>query len=46
MVISIVPTGAKVELHAADLIDDMRIQGSNMGSNHFRIDMPPVSTTT
>ena len=39
-IIGMVPEGQMIELHAADLIWDKRIQGSNMGSNHFRVDMP------
>ena len=30
----------KVELHGADFLREKRIQGSSMGSNHFRQDMP------
>ena len=29
-----------MEIHAADLLSDKKLQGSNMGSNHFRVDMP------
>ena len=39
-VIGMVPEGQMIEIHGADLIDDKRLQGSNMGSNHFRVDMP------
>jgi S-(hydroxymethyl)glutathione dehydrogenase/alcohol dehydrogenase len=39
-VIGMVPEGQKIEIHAADLLDEKTIQGSNMGSNRFRIDMP------
>lgn len=39
-VIGMVPEGQMIEIHGADLIDDRRLQGSNMGSNHFRVDMP------
>ena len=39
-VIGMVPEGQMIEVHGADLIDDRRLQGSNMGSNHFRVDMP------
>ena len=30
----------KIELHGFDFLRERRIQGSSMGSNHFRIDMP------
>lgn len=39
-VIGMVPFGTKVELHAADFLRERRIQGSAMGSNRFRVDMP------
>ena len=39
-IIGMVPEGQMIEIHGADLIDDKRLQGSNMGSNHFRVDMP------
>jgi S-(hydroxymethyl)glutathione dehydrogenase/alcohol dehydrogenase len=39
-VIGMIPYGTKIELHGADLLADRRIQGSNMGSNRFRVDMP------
>ena len=29
-----------LEIEGADLINDKRLQGSNMGSNSFRVDMP------
>jgi S-(hydroxymethyl)glutathione dehydrogenase/alcohol dehydrogenase len=29
-----------VELHGFDFLRERRIQGSSMGSNHFRLDMP------
>ena len=29
-----------IEIEAAELIFDKRLQGSNMGSNHFRVEMP------
>jgi Zn-dependent alcohol dehydrogenase len=32
--------GTKIEIHGADLLAERKIQGSNMGSNRFRIDMP------
>ena len=39
-IIGMVPEGQMIEIHAADLLDDKRLQGSNMGSNAFRVDMP------
>ena len=39
-IIGMVPEGQMIEIHGADLLDDKRLQGSNMGSNHFRRDMP------
>jgi S-(hydroxymethyl)glutathione dehydrogenase/alcohol dehydrogenase len=35
-----IPFGTKIELHGADVLRERRIQGSSMGSNHFRQDMP------
>lgn len=39
-VIGMVPAGVKVELAGAGFLQERRIQGSVMGSNRFRIDMP------
>ena len=39
-VIGMIPVGAKVELPGSDFLDEKRIQGSKMGSNRFRDDMP------
>jgi S-(hydroxymethyl)glutathione dehydrogenase/alcohol dehydrogenase len=38
--IGLVPVGEKLELDARSFIQERRIQGSNMGSNRFRVDMP------
>ena len=35
-----VPLGQKVQLDGFQFLMEKRIQGSNMGSNRFRIDMP------
>ncbi len=35
-----VPFGTKIELHAADFLRDRKIQGTSMGGNRFRVDMP------
>ncbi len=39
-VIGMVPVGQRLEIDATQLIGGKRLQGSNMGSNRFRIDMP------
>ncbi len=39
-VIGMIPLGERVEIDGFQLLMEKRIQGSNMGSNRFRIDMP------
>jgi S-(hydroxymethyl)glutathione dehydrogenase / alcohol dehydrogenase len=39
-VIGMVPVGQRLEIDATQLISGKRLQGSNMGSNRFRLDMP------
>jgi len=39
-VIGMIPLGEKVEIDGFQLLVEKRLQGSNMGSNRFRIDMP------
>jgi S-(hydroxymethyl)glutathione dehydrogenase / alcohol dehydrogenase len=39
-VIGMVPFGQRIEVDATQLISGKRLQGSNMGSNRFRVDMP------
>jgi S-(hydroxymethyl)glutathione dehydrogenase / alcohol dehydrogenase len=39
-IIGMIPFGTKVELHGADFLRERKIQGSSMGSNRFRVDMP------
>lgn len=39
-IVGMVPFGQKIELHGFDFIRERKIQGSSMGSNRFRIDMP------
>jgi S-(hydroxymethyl)glutathione dehydrogenase/alcohol dehydrogenase len=39
-VVGMVPFGQKVELHGIDFLRERKIQGSSMGSNRFRRDMP------
>ena len=35
-----IPQGTKIELDGSSFLREKRIQGSSMGSNRFRIDMP------
>jgi S-(hydroxymethyl)glutathione dehydrogenase / alcohol dehydrogenase len=39
-IVGMVPFGVKIELHGFDFLRERRIQGSSMGSNRFRTDMP------
>ena len=39
-VIGMIPVGQKVELDGYMFLTERKLQGSNMGSNRFRIDMP------
>ena len=39
-VIGMIPPGDMVELHGPDFLREKKIQGSSMGSNRFRVDMP------
>ena len=39
-IIGMIPVGTMVELHGVDFLFEKKIQGSNMGSNHFKVDMP------
>src|SRR5579883_3253542 len=39
-IIGMIPVGQKVELDGPKFLTERRIQGTNMGSNRFRIDMP------
>lgn len=39
-VMGMIPVGTKIELHGPDFLQERRIQGSSMGSNRFRVDMP------
>jgi len=36
----LIPFGTKIELHGADFLRDRKIQGTSMGGNRFRVDMP------
>ena len=39
-IIGMVPYGVKIELHGWDFLRDRKIQGTSMGGNRFRVDMP------
>jgi S-(hydroxymethyl)glutathione dehydrogenase/alcohol dehydrogenase len=39
-IVGMIPFGQKIELHGFDFLRERRVQGSSMGSNHFRVDMP------
>jgi len=39
-IIGMIPQGTKIELDGSAFLQERRIQGSSMGSNHFRVDMP------
>ena len=39
-VIGMIPVGQKVELDGPMFLSERKIQGSSMGSNRFRVDMP------
>ena len=39
-VIGMIPPGEMVRLHGPDFLSEKKIQGSMMGSNRFRVDMP------
>ena len=39
-VIGMIPVGQKVELDGRSFLSERKIQGSSMGSNRFRVDMP------
>ena len=39
-VIGMIPIGTNIEIHGVDFLMEKKIQGSNMGSNQFRTDMP------
>lgn len=39
-VIGMIPLGQKVEIHGVEFLSEKKIQGSTMGSNRFRYDMP------
>lgn len=39
-IIGMIPVGTRIELHGPDFLQEKKIQGSSMGSNRFRVDMP------
>mgnify|MGYP001212241478 FL=1 len=39
-IIGMIPQGTKIEIDGPSFLREKRIQGSSMGSNHFRVDMP------
>ena len=39
-IIGMIPMGTKIELPGNEFLAERKIQGSNMGSNRFRVDMP------
>jgi S-(hydroxymethyl)glutathione dehydrogenase/alcohol dehydrogenase len=39
-IIGMIPQGTKIELDGPSFLQEKRIQGSSMGSNRFRVDMP------
>ncbi|MFN3236003.1 MAG: Zn-dependent alcohol dehydrogenase [Pseudomonadales bacterium] len=39
-IIGMIPVGTKIELTGSDFLREKKIQGSFMGSNRFRVDMP------
>jgi len=39
-VIGMIPLGTKIEVPGVDFLFEKKIQGSSMGSNRFRVDMP------
>ncbi len=43
-IIGMIPQGQKIELDGASFLGERRIQGSSMGSNRFRVDMPRYIT--
>ncbi|MEE9145898.1 MAG: Zn-dependent alcohol dehydrogenase [Candidatus Tectomicrobia bacterium] len=39
-IIGMIPVGTNIELRGSDFLQEKKIQGSSMGSNRFRVDMP------
>ncbi|TDJ34710.1 MAG: Zn-dependent alcohol dehydrogenase [Gammaproteobacteria bacterium] len=39
-IIGMIPMGTHIEIHGPEFLQERTLQGSNMGSNRFRVDMP------
>jgi S-(hydroxymethyl)glutathione dehydrogenase/alcohol dehydrogenase len=39
-IIGMIPWGTNIEIHGPEFLMERKLQGSNMGSNRFRVDMP------
>jgi len=39
-IVGVLPEGVNIEIDGRSLLSEKRLQGSSMGSNRFRIDMP------
>ncbi|MCZ6620183.1 MAG: Zn-dependent alcohol dehydrogenase [Gammaproteobacteria bacterium] len=39
-IIGMIPMGTHLEIHGPEFLQERTLQGSNMGSNRFRVDMP------
>lgn len=39
-IIGMIPEGVKIEITGQDILGERKLQGSSMGSNRFRVDMP------
>ena len=39
-IIGMIPVGTMIELHGVEFLSEKKMQGSLMGSNRFRVDMP------
>lgn len=39
-IVGMIPLGTRIELHGFDFLRQRRIQGTMMGANHFRLDIP------
>ncbi|MBH79594.1 MAG: alcohol dehydrogenase [Gammaproteobacteria bacterium] len=39
-VVGMIPVGTTIEIHGPEFLMERTLQGSNMGSNRFRVDMP------
>ena len=39
-IVGMIPVGTTIEIHGPEFLMERKLQGSNMGSNRFRVDMP------